>query len=76
VAFTADYFNINCRDIAMIYLRGIALKTLDMYYLGLSGKASSSPISGILLLGDLELDLYHRYVSSLATDGPTASGQA
>jgi hypothetical protein len=49
---------------------------LDMYYLYPSGKASSFPRSGILMLGDLELDLYHRYVSSLATDGPTAAGQA
>jgi hypothetical protein len=76
VSLLASYFDDGCREGAMAVLGGLTLKSLDMLYTyskesasAQKSTASSFLISGILVLGELELDLSYQYVSALVPIG-------
>lgn len=63
VALLGAYFDPTAKVGAMDILGGLSLASLNTSYTYTGGKASSFLLSGVLLLGELELDLNYQYIS-------------
>lgn len=83
VGLLASFFHNDCSTGAMAVLGNLTLASLDLYCLygsqsstSTTTSASSFLISGVLKLGDLELDLSYQYVSSTAAAVGTTAAKA
>lgn len=63
VALLGAYFDLTANVGAMDVLGGLSLASLNAFYAYTGGKASSFLLSGVLTLGELELDLNYQYIS-------------
>lgn len=65
----------DAKDGAMAVMDKISLKSLNIIYTYSGGTASSFLISGVLVLGALELDLTYQYISALLGPSETTATQ-
>jgi hypothetical protein len=72
VALLYDYFDSSIKDGAVAVLGKLNIAALDVVYTYDSGKASSFLMSGVIQIGELELDLSYQYVSKICTSSTAA----